>query len=155
MKIHALLIVGFALGMAGCVEKEQATSAQGDDTEMAGESAAADLPGTAKTQMWSEAFIRHMHLHASHLASLNAALAAGDLEAAKTPIHWLLRHEGVTGHPDRLQPYIDNMRDAVRAVAEAHDIAAARAAAQRITEGCRGCHAAAGVDIDLSSLKLE
>ena len=155
MKIHALLIVGFALGVTGCVEKEQATPAQGDDTEMAAELAAADLPAAAKTKMGSEAFIRHMHVHASHLDSLNAALAAGDLEVAKTPAHWLLRHEGVTGHPDDLQPHIENMRDAARAVAEAPDIAAARAAAQRITEGCRGCHAAAGVDIDLSSLKLD
>ena len=155
MKIHALLIVGFALGVTGCVEKEQAAPAQGDDTEMAAELAAADLPAAAKTKMGSEAFIRHMHVHASHLDSLNAALAAGDLEVAKTPAHWLLRHEGVTGHPDDLQPHIENMRDAARAVAEAPDIAAARAAAQRITEGCRGCHAAAGVDIDLSSLKLD
>ncbi len=155
MKIHALLIVGVALGVTGCVEKEKATPAQGDDTEMAAELAAADLPAAAKTKMGSETFIRHMHVHASHLDGLNASLAAGDLEAAQTPAYWLLRHEGVTGHPDDLQPHIDNMRDAARAVAEAPDIAAARAAAQRITEGCRGCHAAAGVDIDLSSLKLD
>ena len=155
MKIYALLIVGFALGVMGCAEKEQVAPVQGDDTEMAAESAAANLPAAEKAKMGSETFIRHMHLHASHLDGLNAALAAGDLEAAQTPAHWLLRHEGVTGHPDGWQPHIDNMRDAARAVAEAPDIAAARAAAQRITEGCRGCHVAAGVDIDLSSLKLD
>ena len=155
VKIHALLIVGLALGVTSCVEKEQAAPAQGDDTEMAAELTAGDMSAGAKTKMGSETFIKHMHLHASHLTGLNAALAAGDLEAAQTPAHWLLRHEGVTGHPDELQPHIDNMRDAARAVTEAPDIAAARAAAQRITEGCRGCHAAAGVDIDLSSLKLD
>ena len=155
MKIQALLIVGLTLGVIGCVDKEQAPPVQGDDTEVTTELAADDLPAAAKTIMGSEAFIRHMHLHASHLAGLNAALAAGDLEAAKTPAHWLLLHEGVTGHPEELQPHIDNMRDAARAVAEAPDIEAARTAAERILEGCHGCHAAAGVDIDLSSLKLD
>lgn len=155
MKIHTLLIVGFALGAAGCVEKEQAAPAQGDDTEMAPESATADLPAPETAGMGSEAFIRHMHLHASHLEGLNVALAAGDLEAAQTPAHWLLRHEGVTGHPAGWQPHIDHMRDAALAVTEASDIATARAAAQRITEGCRDCHAAAGVDVDLSGLKLD
>lgn len=155
MEIQALLIVGFALGVTGCVEKEQATPVQGNDIESATELAGAGLPAAAKTNMGSEAFIRHMHLHASHLAGLNAALAAGDLEAAQTPAHWLLLHEGVTGHPEELQPHIENMRDAARAVAEAPDIAVARAAAQRILEGCGDCHAAAGVDIDLSSLKLD
>jgi len=155
MKIQALLILGFAFSVTGCVEKEPATPVQGDDTEVAAELAADDLSAVAKTKMGSESFIRHMHLHASHLAGLNAALAAGDLETAQTPAHWLLLHEGVTGHPAELQPHIDDMREAARAVTEATDIAAARAAAQRILEGCRGCHAAAGVDIDLSSLKLE
>lgn len=155
MKFYALLIVGFALGVTGCVEKEQAVPAQGDDTEMAAKSSTADLPAVEKTGMGSETFIRHMHIHASHLDGLNAALAAGDLEAAKTPAYWLLRHEGVTGHPDDWQSHINGMRDAARAVADAPDIGAARAAAQRITESCRGCHAAAGVDIDLSILKLD
>lgn len=155
MKIHTLLVIGFALGVTGCVEKEEATPSPGDDTEMAAESATADLPAGAKTIMGSESFIRHMHLHATHLEGLNAALAAGDLEAAKTPAHWLLLHEGVTGHPEDLEPHIDNMRDAARAVAEAPDIATARAAAQRIPQACRACHTAAGIDIDLSSLKLD
>lgn len=153
MRIHALLIVGFALCVAGCVEKDPAVPAQGDDTETAANSAAADLPSAKKSVMGSEAFIRHMHVHASHLDDLNTALVNGDLESAQTPAHWLLRHEGVTGHPDDWQPHIDNMRDAARAVTEAPDIETARAAAQRLTEGCRGCHAAAGVDIDLSSLR--
>ena len=155
MKTYALLIAGFALGVAGCVEKEQAAPAQGDDTEISAEQTAAELQATEKAEMGSETFIRHMHFHASYLEGLDAALVAGDLEAAQTPAHWLLRHEGVTGHPDGWKPHIENMRDAARAVTEAPDIAAARAAAQHITESCRDCHAAAGVDIDLSSLKLD
>jgi len=155
MKLHELLIVGFALCVTGCVEKEQAMPEQGDDTEMAAKSAAGGLPAAKKSVMGSDTFIRHMHLHASHLDGLNTALAAGDLEAAQTPAHWLLRHEGVTGHPDEWQPHIERMRDAARTVTEAGDIEAARVAAQGITEGCRGCHVAAGVDIDLSDLKLD
>lgn len=155
MKAHALLIVGFALVVMSCAEKEQVAPTQPDDTEMAAQSAAADLPDAEKVVMGSEAFIRHMHLHASHLAGLNDALAAGNLEAAQTPAHWLLRHEEVTGLPDDWQPHIENMRDAARAVAGAPDIGVARAAAGRIKEGCQGCHAAAGIDIDISSFKLE
>ncbi len=155
MKYYALLIVGLALGVTGCAEKEQAAPAESDDTEMAAKSSIADLPGVEKAAMGSETFIRHMHVHASHLEGLNAALAAGDLEAAKVPAYWLLQHEGVSGHPDDWQSHIDGMRDAARAVTDAPDIRAARAAAQRITESCRGCHAAAGVDIDLTSLKLD
>ncbi|MDH3274865.1 MAG: hypothetical protein OEM64_08755 [Gammaproteobacteria bacterium] len=149
MKLRELLIVGFALCVTGCVEKEQAVPEQGDDTETAAKSA------VEKSLMGSDTFIRHMHLHASHLDSLNTALAAGDLEAAQTPAHWLLRHEGVTGHPDDWQPHIERMRDAARAATEAGDIETARTAAQGIAEGCRGCHVAAGVDIDLSNLNLD
>lgn len=105
--------------------------------------------------MGSETFIRHMHLHASHLQGLNAALLAGDLEAAKTPAYWLLRHEEVTGHPDDWQPHIESMRAAARDVTEASEIAAARTAAQRIVQSCRSCHAAAGLEVDLSGLKLD
>jgi mono/diheme cytochrome c family protein len=155
MKIHVILSIGFALVVIGCAEKESAAPDQRDDTEMAAESAAVDLPAAEKTGMGSEAFIRHMHDHASHLEGLNAALAAGDLEAARTPADWLLRHEGVTGHPETWQPHIDNLRNAARAVAEAPDIAAASAGAQRIAEACRGCHAAAGINIDISGLKLD
>ena len=155
MKLRELLIVGFALCMTGCVGKEQAVPEQGDDTEMAAKSAAAGLPAAEKSVMGSDTFIRHMHLHARHLDGLNTALAAGDLEAAQTPAHWLLQHEGVTGHPDDWQPHIERMRDAARAVTEAGDIETARVAAQGIVEGCRGCHVAAGVDIDLSNLKLD
>lgn len=57
--------------------------------------------------------------------------------------------------PDALQPHIDNMRNAARAVADAVDISAARSAAQGITESCSGCHVTAGVKVDLSSLYLQ
>jgi hypothetical protein len=157
MKFHALLIIGFALGVAACAEKEQATPAPEEDMQAAPAPAPepAEMPAAEPAGMGSEGFIRHMHLHASHLEGLNASLVAGDLEAAKTPAYWLLRHEEVTGFPADWQPHIDAMHDAAREVTEATDIESARAAAQRITQACGGCHAAAGVEIDISNLKLD
>ena len=155
MNIHAFLIVGFTICLTGCGEREQAAPTEGADAETVSESVAVDLAAPDEARMGSEMFIRHMHLHATHLDGLNSALAAGDLDAAKTPAHWLLRHEEVTGLPDAWQPHIDNMRDAASAVAEAADIAAARTAARRIIESCTDCHAAAGASVDLSTLTLE
>lgn len=155
MKIQALFVIGIAVGITSCGEQEPAAPAEDIDTGTALESAMDEMPTAVDEGMGSETFIRHMHLHATHLDGLNEALAAGDLEAAQTPAHWLLRHEEVTGHPEEWQPHIDNMRDAARSVAEAADITAARTAAQRITESCNSCHAAAGIRVDLSGLSVE
>ena len=156
MKINTFLIIGLAVALTGCSEQEQAAPpTEGADAEMVSKAVTGDVSAPELTGMGSETFIRHMHLHATHLSGLNDALASGDLEAAKTPAHWLLRHEEVTGLPDAWQPHIDNMRDAASAVAEAADIAAARTAARRIIESCTDCHAAAGASVDLSTLTLE
>ncbi|MDH3337212.1 MAG: hypothetical protein OEM76_05240 [Gammaproteobacteria bacterium] len=156
MKINTFLIIGLAVALTGCSEQEQAAPpTEGADAEMVSKAVTGDVSAPELTGMGSETFIRHMHLHATHLSGLNDALASGDLEAAKTPAHWLLRHEEVTGHPDAWQPHIDNMRNAARAVAEAADITAARSAAQRVTESCSACHVAAGVTVDLSGMQLE
>ncbi len=155
MNIRTLLMIGLAVCTTGCGEQEQTVSTESADAAIVSESASSDPSAPAATGMGSEVFIRHMHLHATHLAGLNDALSAGDLEAAKTPAHWLLRHEEVTEFPDALQPHIDNMRNAARAVADAGDISAARSAAQGITESCSGCHVTAGVNVDLSSLYLQ
>lgn len=146
MKIHALLVVGFALFVTACAEKEQAPPAMADAAGIAAQ------PTERKAGMGSKAFIRHMHHHASHVEGHNAALAVGDLEAAQATAYWLLRHEQVTDLPDDWQPHIETMRTAARAVADAANFQAASAAARQITEGCRGCHVAAGADIDLSGL---
>lgn len=155
MRILPLLTAVFAIAVSGCAEKDQAPPTRGDDTEATARPPTADPTATEKAVMGSETFIRHMHLHASHLEGLSTALSAGNLEAAKTPAYWLLRHEEVTGHPDDWQPHIENMREAARAVTEASEIAAARTAARRIVQSCRGCHAAAGLEVDLSGLKLD
>lgn len=155
MKIRTCLTIWLSVFTIGCGEQEPIATAQDADASVASESISSNLSATEAAGMGSEMFIRHMHNHATHLAGLNDALAAGDLEAAKTPAHWLLRHEEVTEFPDALQPHIDAMRDAARAVAEAADISAARSAAQRITESCSACHLTAGVDVDLSNLSFQ
>jgi hypothetical protein len=163
MKLHTLLVLGLALGVMGCAEKEKAAPAQTDDaqsaaetatetgtetaTETATEMAAPEQPAAETSEVGNDAFVKHMHLHASQLENLNAALAAGDLDAASTPAYWLSLHERVSGAPDYWQPYVEMMRVAATAVTDASDVEAARAAAEGIAKGCRGCHTAAGVDV--------
>lgn len=147
MRLHTLLIVGLAVGVVGCAEKEEAASTQSDDAQVAAELAAAEKLAAEEARVGSEAFVKHMHVHASQLKRLNIALDAGDLEAAQTPAYWLSQHEGVSGAPDDWHPYIQSMRDAAGAVTDAPDLEAARVAAEGIAEGCRGCHIAAWVDV--------
>lgn len=150
MKLHTLLIVGFALSMTGCAEKEQAVPEVVDEVQ-APPAAAEAPPATAeaapaKTEEWmNDAFLKHMHRHADKLDDLNLALADGDLDAAITSANWLSRHDAVTGIPPKWQLYLEGMREAASAVGEASDLEAARLAAERITENCQGCHVTAGI----------
>lgn len=143
MKLHTLLIVGFALSMTGCAEKEQAAPEAVDEVQAS--PPAAEAP-PAETQDWmDDAFLDHMHRHADELDNLNLALADGDLDAAIASANWLYRHDAVTGIPPEWQSYLEGMRQAARDVAEASDLEAARFPAERITENCQGCHVAAGI----------
>jgi hypothetical protein len=151
MKLQALFIVAFALGVAGCAEKEQVAPPEAAGAEKAAESAAAEMPAEEAMpaeeieELGTAAFMTHMHHHASQLEWLNNALEAESLTAAQRPAYWLGGHDAVVGVPEDWRVYIDGMHEAANAVATAPDIAAARAAAQRIEENCVGCHAAAGV----------
>jgi mono/diheme cytochrome c family protein len=88
-----------------------------------------------------------MHVHAEKLDELNFALADGDLEAAMTPAYWLSRHETASDVQSEWMPFLYGMRTEAEAVETAPDLAAARAAAERINAHCQGCHAAVGIDI--------
>lgn len=164
MKFQALLIIGLTLGIAGCAEKEQAAPPEGSSADTAVESAAeaaADAGASMDEEtavdeeaaLGSTDFIAHMHHHASQLSQLNAALAVGSLSAAHRPAYWLSGHDEVSGVPDEWRVFITGMREAAVDVDNATDLEAARAAAARIEENCRGCHMAAGLDI--SSLEVE
>lgn len=143
MKIRTLWLVGLFVLIGGCAEKERAAPT----TEEAAPTAAEAMPEADAAEMGTEAFIKHMHMHAEQLDKINAALSFGKLEAARTPAYWLSRHEGVTGPLYDWETYLDQMRGAASEVAEASDLVTARAAAGRIVEGCQGCHAATGVEV--------
>lgn len=153
MKLHSLLIIGLALGLAACAEKEQASTSQGGDAAKAAaesataESAANETQEMEKEEMGTAAFISHMHHHASQLDRLNAALEAGSLAAAQRPAYWLSGHDDTIVVPAEWRLYVDGMRSGATAVSSAPDLAAARAAAKRITDNCQGCHTAAGIDL--------
>lgn len=134
MKLHVVLIAGFALGVMGCEKQEQVTPESVDETQAA----------EAKSYQY-EGFLKHMHAHAGQIDRINNALAEGDLDATIAPARWLYRHDAVEGVAADWQPYLIDMREAARAVESATDLEAARTASNRITEQCQACHAAAGV----------
>ena len=141
MKLHTVLIIGFALSVSGCGNKEQAAPEQ---------AAAPAAEAMAKMDSYEyEGILRHMHTHADQLDLLNDALADNDFEASKLPARWLWRHETMTGVPDDWQQYMAGMRDAARDVESATDLATARAAAIRIRENCQACHTAVGMNGDI------
>lgn len=143
MNLRIILLVGFVLSVAGCAEKEQAVIEPVDEAPM---SAPDDAAPTAANENWpNEAFLKHMHRHAEKLDELNFALADGDLEAAMTPAYWLSRHDTDTDVQSEWMPYVYAMRTEAEAVEAATDLATARAAAERITAQCQGCHVAAGI----------
>ena len=142
MKLHVLLIIGFALSVAGCGNKDQAAPEQKAEVETAApvtESMAID-----KTSYEYDGILRHMHAHADQIDLINDALADDDLEATKVPARWLWRHDTLHGVPEAWQPYLSDMRQAARDLGGATDLATARAAATRVTAQCQGCHTAVG-----------
>ena len=155
-----LLLIGIAVGIAACAEKEQAATEPDSKMESAEPAATespavnevpADEPDTtyAQVEEWRDAdLLDHMHAHAEQLDDLNYALDDGNLERAMTSAYWMSRHDTVKGLPDTLQPFVDRMREAAQGVEAAEDLAAAREAAQAIGEACQGCHAAAEVSIE-------
>jgi len=147
LKLHVLLILGFALSATGC-EGEQAAPQQADEaqtTAPAVEPMAAEDPAAEEETFRNDAFLKHMHAHADYIDVVNIALADDDLDAVMTPAYWLSHHDTASGVPADWQPYLVGMREEARALESATDLETARAASKRITEQCQGCHAAAGI----------
>jgi uncharacterized protein YdbL (DUF1318 family) len=147
MKLHVIMVLGLALGVAGCAEKEPAAPEEVIEEPATETAPAADAEAPpAQSEDWrTSTFMEHMHAHADFLDDLNYALDDGDLEMAMPAAYWLSRHDTVGGLPEDLQPYLVSMREAARAVEAAEDVDAARAAAQQIARQCQACHAEAGV----------
>ena len=156
MKLHSLLIVGLALCIAGCAEKKAPApepQAAPPAEPVAAESPAVEeapaveaAPAAEEESARDAEFIDHMHAHAEQLDNLNFALADDDLEGAMTAAYWLSGHQEVAGINEEWRPYLQGMREAAQAVEEASGLDTARAAAERITTQCQGCHTAAGVN---------
>lgn len=143
MNRNTLIIVGFTIGIVACAEKNQTVPEESSAAEPA---VSAVEPNAAPAEDWrNSAFMDHMHAHAERLDDLNYALSDDNLERAKAPAYWLSRHKEVTGLPEDLQPFVVRMREAAQSVEAAEDLAAARAASQRIVAECQGCHTAVGV----------
>jgi cytochrome c556 len=140
MRVHALLLTLFALSFSACSKQEPAKPEQ-----PATEQAAVVAEAAAPQLEFDQAFIDHMHAHAEQLDELMFALADGDLEAAMTPAFWLSRHDTVDGIPEEWRQYVTGMRAAAAEVESASDLETAKAAAERISERCQACHAAAGI----------
>ena len=143
MKLNVLFIIGFALIVSGCGNKEQAApeqEAEASTTAPAAEPMVADKEG-----YYFDGIVKHMHSHADQVDVIDIAIDDGDLEATKLPARWLWRHDRMSDVPADWLPYLVSMREAARAVESATDLEAARAASKRITEQCQACHTAAGV----------
>ena len=144
MKLHTFLIAGLAFFTTACVDGDPAAPEQGNAMQ---DDVTVEDPAPESENAWpaSDAFIEHMHAHAARLDDLNFALADDNLERAMTPAYWLSRHDELSGIPEEWRPYVTGMREAASAVEAAPDLAAARVAAQQISEQCQACHDAAGI----------
>ncbi len=137
MKTTTFCALTLALCLAACGKQEA-------PEQSASEPAAAET--AVAEPMFDHAFIDHMHAHAEQLDELMFALSDDDLEGALTPAYWLSRHDAVSGVPDEWQHFITGMREAAAAVEVATDLDTAKAAAERISGQCQGCHEASGVN---------
>ena len=148
MNIQTLIIVGLAVGLVGCAEKDQAANAPMDKAAAPAPAAAPAVAAVPTIERGKADFIEHMHNHADYLDDLNLALEEGDIVGAMTPAYWLSRHDSVEGVPVEWQPYVAAMHAAAMEVEQATNIDAAKAAADNIAAQCRACHAAAGVAVE-------
>jgi hypothetical protein len=148
MNIQTLIIVGLAVGLVGCAEKDQAANAPMDKAAPPAPAAAPVVEAVPTIERGNADFIEHMHNHADYLDDLNLALEEGDIVGAMTPAYWLSRHDSVEGVPVEWQPYVAAMHAAAMEVEQATNIDAAKAAADNIAAQCRACHAAAGVAVE-------
>jgi hypothetical protein len=141
MNFRLVLIIGLGLVLTGCGQEEAAPPAAVEEAPMA-----APEEAVAVAEIWDdEAFVAHMHEHAEKLDELNFALADGNLAQAREHANWLASHDTNADIQADWMPFLYAMRSEAEAVASAPDIAAAQAAAQRITIKCQECHAEAGV----------
>lgn len=155
MRTRTLLVIAATSCLVACGEKapveETRVEAPVEETPVVEETAPAEEVAVVDESMpdelvFDQAFVDHMHVHAERIDELMFALADGDLEAAAAPAAWLARHPADESIPEEWHQYLDGMREAASAVADATDLETARTAAENISASCQECHAAAGIN---------
>ncbi len=138
MKTTAAILSLLAIAVTACGspgDTPPAVSQTSDDTTPAEPSPAPP-----------SALATHMNRHSEQFEALNDALAAGDLDAVAAPAWWLARHEPSSELVPDWQDHLAAMREAASDAEAATDLATARAAVERLSQTCNGCHTDADVD---------
>lgn len=89
-----------------------------------------------RSQMWT---------HYQRVGQIQQAIIAGQLHVAQSHAHWVARNVPAENLPASAAPYIESMRAAARAVADAPDLGDAAIATARMGSVCGTCHTATGV----------
>ncbi|MDT8437114.1 MAG: hypothetical protein RRA92_10225 [Gemmatimonadota bacterium] len=95
----------------------------------------------------AEAVAEHMGEHFVRVDLMHGAIVRGDLDAAREPARWLAEHAALPGLPEAWDPFLPELREAARDVAEASDLVNAGKATARVGATCGECHAALGAEV--------
>ncbi len=90
-------------------------------------------PRTSRSRMWA---------HYQRVGAIQFAVIAGDLNVAQAGAYWVARNQPLAELPEHAAPYMEAMRSAARAVANAPDLAEAAVATARMGGACGSCHVA-------------
>lgn len=93
-----------------------------------------------------EAVTMHMGKHFSRLLDVRDALVAGRLEQARPHARWIAEHRPEAMPADWL-PFIVEMRDAARTVADAETLERAAMGTGVLARSCGACHLALDADL--------
>lgn len=103
----------------------------------------APAPTTAEAPVADKsAAAAHMKAHFMKAYQAKEAVVAGRLEAAQEHLSWLATHEEGHDHDASWEPYLQAMRDAAKAGADATDLATAARSVAAVAGTCGSCHAA-------------
>jgi len=89
----------------------------------------------------------HMHEHWQQITQIQAALIRGDLAAVREPAEYLATHPTPAALPGQWEEYVNEMRAAARAAADAQDFAAAATATSLMGNACGSCHTDNGIEV--------
>jgi len=91
-----------------------------------------------------ERVAQHMEAHFERAGELRQAVVEDRLDKVAEPARWLAGHAAIPDLPSTWVPYLDSLREAAAAAADAKDIQAAAVATARVAASCGDCHVALG-----------